>query len=49
MAELLTNQEPAGAVGETQHKGVVFEDVSIEFEGNQVLDGVSFEVARGET
>ena len=28
---------------------MVFEDVSIEFEGNQVLDGVSFEVARGET
>ncbi|MBZ5646129.1 MAG: ATP-binding cassette domain-containing protein [Acidobacteriia bacterium] len=49
MAELLTNQEAAGAGQPTHHKAVVFDDVAIEFEGNQVLDGVSFEVARGET
>ncbi len=49
MAELLTNQQDTGAAQEPHHKAVVFDDVSIGFEGNQVLDGVSFEVARGET
>jgi phospholipid/cholesterol/gamma-HCH transport system ATP-binding protein len=49
MAELLTNQQGANASQQPHQKAVVFEDVSIEFEGNQVLDGVSFEVARGET
>ena len=49
MAELLTNQQGTDAPQQPHHKAVVFEDVSIEFEGNQVLDGVSFEVARGET
>ncbi len=49
MAELLTNQRGADTGAQSQHKAVVFDDVSIEFEGNQVLDGVSFEVARGET
>ncbi len=49
MAELLTNQQDAGAAQQPHHKAVVFDDVSIGFEGNQVLDGVSFEVARGET
>ena len=49
MAELLTNQDGAAASSPTIHKAVVFDDVSIEFEGLQVLDGVSFEVARGET
>jgi len=49
MAELLTNQQGAGAVEPTRHKAVVFDDVYIEFDGNVVLDGVSFEVARGET
>src|SRR5438105_11319223 len=37
-----------GAVSGT-HQAVVFEDVSIEFEGKQVLEGVSFQLARGET
>ncbi len=49
MAELLTNRQGADTPREAHHKAVVFDDVSIEFEGNQVLDGVSFEVARGET
>ncbi len=49
MAELLTNQQGTDAPQQAHHKAVIFEDVSIEFEGNQVLDGVSFEVARGET
>src|ERR1051326_5994501 len=34
---------------DTVHKAVIFEDVSISFEGLAVLDGVSFELKRGET
>ena len=49
MAELLTNRQGADTPQQPQHKAVVFEDVFIEFEGNPVLEGVSFEVARGET
>jgi phospholipid/cholesterol/gamma-HCH transport system ATP-binding protein len=49
MPDLLSNQQSSTAQQEPHHKAVVFDDVSIEFEGKQVLDGVSFEVARGET
>ncbi|MCI0349290.1 MAG: ATP-binding cassette domain-containing protein [Acidobacteriales bacterium] len=31
------------------HKAVVFDDVTVSFEGQRVLDGVSFELPRGET
>ena len=34
---------------DTVHKAVIFEDVSISFEGQTVLDAVSFELKRGET
>jgi len=34
---------------ESRHKAIVFEDVAIEFEDKQVLSGISFELARGET
>jgi phospholipid/cholesterol/gamma-HCH transport system ATP-binding protein len=34
---------------DTVHKAIIFEDVSISFEGASVLDGVSFELRRGET
>jgi phospholipid/cholesterol/gamma-HCH transport system ATP-binding protein len=34
---------------DTVHKAIIFEDVAISFEGLQVLDGVSFELKRGET
>ena len=34
---------------DTVHKAIIFEDVSISFEGPPVLDGVSFELRRGET
>jgi phospholipid/cholesterol/gamma-HCH transport system ATP-binding protein len=44
----LTVPAPA-APGETRHPAIVFEDVSIEFEGRMVLDSVSLELARGET
>jgi phospholipid/cholesterol/gamma-HCH transport system ATP-binding protein len=44
----LTVPAPA-APGETRQRAIVFEEVSIEFEGRMVLDGVSLELARGET
>jgi len=34
---------------ETIHKAIIFEDVAISFEGLAVLDGVSFELKRGES
>ncbi len=34
---------------ETRHKAIIFEDVAIAFEDNTVLDGVSFQLLRGET
>ena len=34
---------------DTVHKAVIFEDVSISFEGQTVLNAVSFELKRGET
>lgn len=34
---------------DTVHKAIIFEDVAISFEGAAVLDGVSFELRRGET
>src|SRR5215471_9143222 len=37
-----------GASG-TVHKTIIFEEVAISFEGNVALDGVSFELKRGET
>ncbi len=49
MSDQSFNQPSDALPRETHHKAVVFDDVSIEFEGKQVLDGVSFEVARGET
>jgi phospholipid/cholesterol/gamma-HCH transport system ATP-binding protein len=39
---------PIPATG-TVHKAIIFEDVAISFEGLTVLDGVSFELKRGET
>lgn len=34
---------------ETRHKAIIFHDVAIGFEDNKVLDGVSFDLLRGET
>ncbi|MFB3813210.1 MAG: ABC transporter ATP-binding protein [Terriglobales bacterium] len=33
---------------ETQHKAIIFEDVAIGFAGQTVLDGISFQLLRGE-
>jgi phospholipid/cholesterol/gamma-HCH transport system ATP-binding protein len=41
----IENIDPPGTI----HKSIVFEDVHIGFEGLTVLDGVSFELKRGET
>jgi phospholipid/cholesterol/gamma-HCH transport system ATP-binding protein len=41
--------DPASVPTDTVHKAVIFDDVSINFEGLTVLDGVSFELKRGET
>ena len=39
-----------GAVAEDfRHKAILFEDVAIAFEDKQVLNGISFELARGES
>ena len=45
--EIAFADSPAWEQG--RHKAVVFEDVAIAFEGQQVLDGISFELPRGET
>ncbi len=42
-------EQPAPHPGETQHKSIIFDNVSIAFEDQVVLDGISFEVTRGET
>ncbi len=34
---------------ESRHTAIIFEDVAISFEGRQILDGISFELRRGET
>jgi phospholipid/cholesterol/gamma-HCH transport system ATP-binding protein len=40
---------PENPSPDTVHKAIIFEDVAITFEGLEVLDGVSFELKRGET
>lgn len=37
------------ALSETRHRAIVFEDVALAFDNNVVLDGVSFDLLRGET
>src|SRR5947209_11331122 len=43
-AGLLAPQTP-----DSRHKAIIFEEVSVAFEGRQILDAVSFELVRGET
>lgn len=40
---------PENLPPDTVHKAIIFEDIAISFEGLQVLDGISFELKRGET
>jgi len=46
---LLTTPSPSQPPGETVHKTIIFDHVSIAFDENVVLDDVSFELSRGET
>jgi phospholipid/cholesterol/gamma-HCH transport system ATP-binding protein len=46
---LLTSPSPAPPSGETVHKTIIFDHVSIAFDANVVLDDVSFQLTRGET
>ncbi|HKF21149.1 MAG TPA: ATP-binding cassette domain-containing protein [Candidatus Angelobacter sp.] len=45
----LNPQLPDDELTDTVHKTIIFEDVAINFEGLTVLDGVSFELRKGET
>jgi len=49
LSPTLPAENPTLAVQDSSRYVVVFEDVSIAFEGRVVLDGVSFRLARGET
>ncbi len=49
LSPTLPAENPSLAVQDSSRYVVVFEDVSIAFEGRVVLDGVSFRLARGET
>ena len=49
MAELYPVEEHAESLAAERDRAIVFEDVSIAFEERPVLDGVSFQVRRGET
>src|SRR6476660_3213211 len=42
-------EEPVSRTQGSQSPVIVFEDVSIAFQGKQVLDGISFRLPRGET
>ncbi len=44
----LTAENLVAPPPETQHKAIIFDDVAIGFEGKPVLDGISFELLRGE-
>ncbi|MGZ4816546.1 MAG: ABC transporter ATP-binding protein [Terriglobales bacterium] len=46
---LLTDSTPLAPTGETVHKTIIFDHVSIAFDENVVLDDVSFDLKRGET
>lgn len=49
MSVLSTTATPPAPPPETGHKAIIFEDVAIGFEGKPVLEGISFELKRGET
>ncbi len=44
-----TNEFVPAPPAETRHKTIIFDEVAISFEGKPVLDGISFELQRGET
>ena len=48
-APVLPAESPASVTGAQPQPVIVFQEVSISFEGNTVLDGISFSLERGET
>ena len=46
---VLPAESPASVAGAQPQPVIVFEEVAISFEGNKVLDGISFSLERGET
>ena len=46
-SEIIAPDSPASE--QARHKAIVFDDVAIAFENQPVLDGISFELPRGET
>jgi len=48
-APVLPAESPASLTGAQPQPVIVFQEVSISFEGNTVLDGISFSLERGET
>jgi len=48
-APVLPAESPASLTGAQPQAVIVFQEVSISFEGNTVLDGISFSLERGET
>jgi phospholipid/cholesterol/gamma-HCH transport system ATP-binding protein len=49
MGQLLTTEPSSFQPESARHRAIVFDDVAIQFEDRPVLDGVSFELPRGET
>ena len=49
MSDTASISRVGAVVEDFRHKAVVFEDVAIAFEDKQVLNGISFELARGES
>jgi phospholipid/cholesterol/gamma-HCH transport system ATP-binding protein len=49
MSVLSRTTPPPAPPSDTRHKAIILEDVAIGFEGKPVLDGISFELLRGET
>src|SRR5690348_6798706 len=49
MATFAPTSSPERTAHESGRAAIIFEDVSIAFEGLEVLDGVSFELPHGET
>jgi ABC-type multidrug transport system fused ATPase/permease subunit len=39
----------SAAAVESRHKAIIFDDVSLSFDQKRVLEGISFELSRGET
>ncbi len=48
-SSVLSTEPRPGARGDDRHKAIIFDNVGLAFDENVVLDGVSFELPRGQT